>query len=152
MKIALASDHGGLALKERVKEFLEGEGFEYEDLGTFDTGPVDYPDFALKAAEGVREGRFQRGIIMCGTGLGVSMAANKVPGIRAALCGDCFSARAAREHNDANILALGERVTGPGLALEIVKVFLQSSFQGGRHQRRIDKIEEIEKRYGGGKE
>ncbi|RQD76745.1 MAG: ribose 5-phosphate isomerase B [Candidatus Syntrophonatronum acetioxidans] len=152
MKIVLTSDHGGYALKERIKEFLEEEGIAYEDLGTFDTGSVDYPDFALKAAEGIKSGRFQRGIIVCGTGLGVSMAANKVPGIRAALCGDCFSARAAREHNDANILTLGERVTGPGLALEIVKVFLRSSFQGGRHQRRIDKIEEIEKRYGGGQE
>ncbi len=147
MKIAIASDHGGYNLKEKVKETLQSQGLAYEDLGTSNTRPVDYPDFAFKVAEGVARGDYQGGIIICGTGIGVSMAANKVPGIRAALCSDCFSARAAREHNDANILTLGERVTGPGLAQEIVKTFLSSQFQGGRHQNRVDKIKEAEDKY-----
>ncbi len=140
MKIAIASDHGGYNLKEKIKEFLQDQDYSYQDLGAFSTHPVDYPDFAFQVAQGVSGGDYQAGIIICGTGIGVSIAANKVPGIRAALCSDCFSARAAREHNDANILTLGERVTGPGLAQEIVKAFLSARFQGGRHQGRIDKI------------
>ena len=147
MKIAIASDHGGYNLKQKIKKTLEEEGFDYEDLGTHGTRSVDYPDFAHQVARGTARGDYQRGIIVCGTGIGVSIAANKVPGIRAALCSDCFSARAAREHNDANVLTLGERVTGPGLAREIVKTFLSSQFEGGRHQGRIEKIEEIEEKY-----
>lgn len=147
VKIAIASDHGGFKLKEKIKGYLKREGLNYEDLGTFSTEAVDYPDLTIKAAEGVARGEYDRGIIVCGTGIGVSITANKVPGIRAALCSDCFSARAAREHNDANILTLGERVTGPGLAEEIVKAFLTFRFQGGRHQRRIDKIKDLEAKY-----
>ena len=152
MKIALASDHGGYNLKGMIKNYLEQDGLLFEDLGSYDLEKVDYPDFTLKVAEGVARGDFSKGIVVCSTGLGVSMVCNKVPGIRAALCGDCFSARYSREHNDANILALGERVTGPGLALSIVEVFLYTRFQGGRHQRRIDKIAEIEKKYSSARE
>lgn len=147
MKLAVGSDHGGFLLKEEIKEFLTGEGIQFTDFGTFDAQSVDYPDFALKVAQAVASGEYGRGILCCGTGIGVSIAANKVPGIRAALCGDTFSARASREHNDANILTLGERVTGPGLALDIVKVWLGSEFAGGRHERRINKIAEIERSY-----
>ncbi|UNC93671.1 ribose 5-phosphate isomerase B [Candidatus Contubernalis alkaliaceticus] len=150
MKIALASDHGGFKLKELIKTYLEDDGLTYEDMGSYDLESVDYPDFTLKVAEAVARGEYEKGIVVCSTGLGVSMVCNKVPGIRAALCGDCFSARYSREHNDANILAIGERVTGPGLALSIVEIFLYSRFQGGRHQRRVDKITAIEKKYTGG--
>ncbi len=150
MKIALASDHGGFKLKEMIKAYLDDEGLTYEDMGSYNLESVDYPDFTLKVAEAVARGECQKGIVVCSTGLGVSMVCNKVPGIRAALCGDCFSARYSREHNDANILALGEKVTGPGLALAIVEVFLYSRFQGGRHQRRLDKITEIEEKYSRG--
>lgn len=145
--LAVGSDHGGFLLKEKIKEFLETEGLPFKDFGTFDAQSVDYPDFALKVAEAVASGECEKGILCCGTGIGVAITANKVPGIRAALCGDTFSARASREHNDANILTLGERVTGPGLALEIVKVWLSGEFAGGRHQKRINKIAEIERRY-----
>ncbi len=150
MKIALASDHGGFNLKGMILDYLEHESLLYEDLGSYDREKVDYPDFTLKVAEGVAAGEYEKGIVICSTGLGVSMVCNKVPGIRAALCADCFSARYAREHNDANILALGERVVGTGLALSIVEVFLHTPFQGGRHQRRLDKIGAIEKKYGNG--
>jgi len=147
MKLALGSDHGGFKLKEIVKEYLEEENIQYEDFGTFSEDSVDYPDFAEKVAEAVAAGVFDRGILICGTGIGISIAANKVPGIRAALCHDVFSARASREHNDANILAMGERVIGRGSALEIVKTWLASDFTGGRHSCRIDKISAIEKKY-----
>ena len=146
MRIALGSDHGGFHLKEELKAYLAEKGIEYQDFGTYDAGVVDYPDFAVLVAGAVQGGGFDRGILCCGTGIGVSIAANKVPGIRAALCHDTFSARASREHNDANILALGERVIGPGLAREIVEVWLQSEFTGGRHARRLQKIAELEKR------
>ena len=148
MKVALGSDHGGFILKEVVKEYLCGENIQFEDYGTFGEDSVDYPDFALKAAEAVASGICDRGILICGTGIGIGIAANKVPGIRAALCHDVFSARASREHNDANILTMGERVIGRGLALEIVKTWLCSDFTGGRHSCRIEKIRDIEKRYG----
>lgn len=152
MKIALASDHGGYNLKGLIMNYLEQEGLDFEDFGSYNLERVDYPDFTLKVAEGVASGEYEKGIVVCSTGLGVSMVCNKVPKIRAALCGDCFSARYSREHNDANILALGEKVTGPGLALSIVEVFLYTRFQGGRHQKRIDKIGEIEKKYSRGSE
>ena len=109
---------------------------------------MDYPDFALPVAEAVASGEAERGIVICGTGIGVSIAANKVPGVRAALCHDCFSAKATREHNDSNVLAMGERVIGPGLALEIADIWLHTPYAGGRHQARIDKITAIEKKYG----
>lgn len=147
MKIAVASDHGGYILKKTVIALLEECSIEYKDFGTFSADPVDYPDIALAAAEAVRDGSYERGILCCGTGIGVAIAANKVPGIRAAQCHDTFSARAAREHNDANILTMGERVIGPGLAKDIVTAWLQAEFQGGRHAIRVDKIKAIENKY-----
>jgi ribose 5-phosphate isomerase B len=145
MKIAIGSDHGGFELKEAIKEFLESERLEYRDFGTYDTGSVDYPDFAREVASAVASGKFDRGVLCCGTGIGISIAANKVPGIRAALCSDCYSAKMSRMHNDANILCMGGRVVGKGLGLEITKVWLETAFEGGRHKRRIDKIADIER-------
>ncbi|HHU31726.1 MAG: ribose 5-phosphate isomerase B [Zhaonellaceae bacterium] len=147
MKIAIGSDHGGFALKEKIIKFLEENNYHYKDFGTYDAASVDYPDYALQVAEAIAQGDYDRGILVCGTGIGIGIAANKVPGIRAALCNDTFSARASREHNDANILTIGERVVGPGLALDIVKVWLESEFSGGRHSRRVEKIREIEEKY-----
>ncbi len=147
MRVAIASDHGGYKLKGEIIGFLQKENIECKDLGTYSEKSVDYPDFALPVAEAVRSGEYTRGIIICGTGIGVSIAANKVPGIRAALCHDAFSARASREHNDANVLTMGERVLGVGPALEIVKIWLETEFQGGRHSRRLDKITRIEAKY-----
>ncbi len=148
MRIALGGDHGGFALKEVIKKYLDGAGIPYQDFGTYNEEAVDYPDFAQQVAEAVAEGRYDRGILVCGTGLGVNMAANKVPGIRAAQCHDTFSARAAREHNDANVLTMGGRVVGPGLALDIVEVWLKTDFSGGRHARRVAKVAAIEEKYG----
>lgn len=147
MKIAVGSDHGGVELKEEIKKFLTEEGYEIKDFGTNSNSSCDYPDYALPVAEAVAAKEFDFGILVCGTGIGISIAANKVPGVRAALCSDTFSAHATREHNNANILAIGQRVVGPGLALDIVKTFLSTNFEGGRHQNRIDKITEIEKKY-----
>lgn len=147
MRIALGSDHGGFLLKNEIKKHLEQKGIEFEDLGCFSTEPVDYPDIGQAVGEAVVRGEFDRGIICCGTGIGISISANKVPGIRAALCGDCFSAKASREHNDANVLALGERVIGVELAKMIVDTWLISEFQGGRHGRRVGKIAKIEEKY-----
>ena len=147
MKIAVGSDHGGVELKEEIKKYLIQEGYEIKDFGTNSNSSCDYPDYALPVAEAVAEKEFDFGILICGTGIGIGIAANKVPGIRAALCSDTFSAHATREHNNANILTLGQRVVGPGLALDIVKTFLNTDFQGDRHQYRIDKITEIEKKY-----
>ena len=147
MKIALGSDHGGFKLKNEIISYLKENGYEIKDFGTYTTESCDYPEYAQKVAEVVANKEFDFGILVCGTGIGISMSANKVPGIRAALRSDTFSAHATREHNNANILALGERVVGPGLAIDIVKTFLNSEFEGGRHQNRIDKISEIEKKY-----
>ncbi|NLZ38064.1 MAG: ribose 5-phosphate isomerase B [Firmicutes bacterium] len=147
MKIAIASDHGGVNLKRHILKFLAEQNYHFYDFGTFSDESVDYPDFAELAAEAVAKGDYDLGIICCGTGIGVSIAANKVPGIRAALCHDTFSARMSREHNDANILALGERVVGPGLAVDIVAAFLQAEHAGGRHARRVAKIKAIEEKY-----
>ncbi|MGE5632607.1 MAG: ribose 5-phosphate isomerase B [Caulobacteraceae bacterium] len=147
MRIALGSDHGGFMLKNEIKKFLEQKGIEFEDLGCFTTEAVDYPDIGQAVGEAVAGGAFDKGIICCGTGIGISISANKVPGIRAALCGDCFSAKASREHNDANVLALGERVIGVELAKMIVEIWLNTDFQGGRHGRRVDKIAKIEEKY-----
>lgn len=141
--IAIGSDHGGFALKAEIMEHLEKRGFAYKDFGTYSEASCDYPVYGRAVAKAVAAGEYEFGILICGTGIGVSITANKVPGIRAALCGDCFSAQATREHNDANILALGARVTGPGLALKIVDTFLDTPFSGEeRHARRISMIEE----------
>lgn len=147
MRIALASDHGGYRLKQAIAGYLEERGIEYKDFGTMSEVSVDYPDYALAVAQAVSSGDCDRGILVCGTGIGIGIAANKVPGIRAALCHDTFSAQASREHNDANILTLGERVVGSGLALEIVATWLKSEFAGGRHARRVNKITAIEEQY-----
>ncbi len=146
--IAIGSDHGGYALKVHVIKYLQEKGLEYKDYGCFDTSSVDYPDFALPVAEAVASGEAEKGIIICGTGIGVSIVANKVKGVRAALCSDCFSAQATREHNDSNVLTFGERVLGPGLALKIVDIWLNTPFsQDPRHIRRIDKISAVEEKY-----
>ncbi|MGM0471011.1 MAG: ribose 5-phosphate isomerase B [Bacillota bacterium] len=143
MKVALGSDHGGYELKEVIKEYLEKTGIEYKDFGTYSTESVDYPDFAIPVAEAVANEEFERGILICGTGIGMSITANKVEGVRAALCHDLFSARATRAHNNSNVLTMGDRVIGKQLALEIVKVWLDTEFDGGRHERRINKITDI---------
>ena len=141
--IAIGSDHGGFELKKEILAHLEKRGIACRDYGTFTQESCDYPVFAKAVARAVVSGKCEMGILVCGTGIGMSMAANKVPGIRAAVCGDCFSAEATRSHNDANILALGARVTGAGLALKIVDTFLDTPFSGEeRHQRRIFMIEE----------
>ncbi len=145
--IAIGSDHGGYDLKIEIIKHLTAEGYQMKDFGTCDNSSVDYPSFGLSVAEAVKDKLCEKGIVICGTGLGISMAANKVPGIRAALCTNSFMARMSREHNDANILALGGRVLGVDLALEIVDAWLASEFQGGRHKTRVDKITEIENKY-----
>lgn len=147
MKIAIGSDHGGFSLKNEIMKYLGAKGIQFEDFGTYTEDSCDYPDFGEKVAEEVAAHNYDFGILVCGTGIGISISANKVPGIRAANCSDTFSAHACREHNNANILAIGERTVGTGLALDIVDVFLSSKFQGERHQRRIDKITNIEKKY-----
>ncbi|KGR92479.1 ribose 5-phosphate isomerase [Ureibacillus massiliensis 4400831 = CIP 108448 = CCUG 49529] len=144
MKIAISSDHGGNNLRKEIMALLDDLQIHYEDFGPQTTDSVDYPDFAKPVAEAVAKGDFDRGILICGTGIGMSIAANKVKGIRCALVHDVFSAKATRCHNDSNILAMGERVIGPGLACEIVKTWLNTEFEGGRHVRRVEKISEIE--------
>lgn len=141
--IAIGSDHGGFELKKEVMAHLDARGLEYKDFGTYSNASCDYPVYGKAVAKAVASGECERGIIICGTGIGISIAANKVHGIRAALCGDCFSAEATRQHNDANVLALGARVVGPGLALKIVDTFLDTPFSNGeRHIRRIEMIED----------
>lgn len=141
--IALGCDHGGYELMQEVKRHLEERGLEYMDFGCYSKESVDYPVYAKKAAYAVADGECDKGILICGTGIGISIVANKVKGIRAALCHDCFSAQATREHNNANMLALGARVIGPGLALQIVDIFLDTPFSDDeRHIRRIEMIEE----------
>ena len=144
--IAIGSDHGGFALKQEIMQHLEAAGCAYKDFGTYTADSCDYPDYGEAVARAVASGEYERGILICGTGIGISISANKVKGIRAALCGDCYSAEMTRRHNDANILALGARVLGPGLALKIVDTFLATEFEGGRHARRVAKIHEIENR------
>ena len=147
MKIAIGCDHGAFRLKNEIIEFLNSENYEVKDFGTYSEESCDYPDIALPVAEAVVNKEYDFGILVCGTGIGIGIAANKVPGVRAALCSDNFSAHATREHNNANILTMGQRVVGTGLALDIVKTFLNTEFEGERHQKRIDKISEIEKKY-----
>ncbi len=147
MKIALACDHGGLNLKREVIKYLAENGYEYVDFGTDSFDSCDYPDYALPAAEAVARGECDRGILICSTGIGVSIVANKVPGVRCAHCHDVYCARFTRLHNNANVLAMGEKVVGVGYALEIVETFLTTGFEGGRHSRRVDKIGDIERKY-----
>lgn len=148
MKIAICCDHGGLALKNAIKKYLEETGYQVSDFGTTNENSCDYPDFALRAAEAVAGGECERGIFVCTTGVGISIAANKVPGVRCALCAEPLSAKMTREHNDANALALGGGFTGMNLAIDIVKTFLETPFSAEeKHQRRIDKITAIERKY-----
>ncbi len=142
--IALGSDHAGFPLKEEIKKYLEEKGIEYKDYGCYTPERFDYAIAAKKACDGVMSGECDKAILCCGTGIGISMAANKVKGIRAACCSDYFSAKYTRAHNDANVLCMGSRVVGAGLALELVEVFLNTEFEGGRHQARIDQISAIE--------
>ncbi len=146
MKVAIGADHRGYALKERIGDFLESRGDEVLDVGTYDSNSVDYPDFAFAAAEKVASGEVQRGILICGSGIGMSIAANKVKGVRAALCRTVDDARMTRKHNDSNLLALSEKSMDDPDVMRIVETWLDTPFEGGRHQRRIDKIREYERR------
>ena len=152
LTVALGCDHAGYRLKELLKVELEGMGFPVLDAGTESEESCDYPDFAVKAAEAVRSGRAGRGVLVCGTGIGMAIAANKVPGVRAAVCNDEYCARQARLHNDANVLSIGARVVEEDLAREILRIFMETGFKGDaaggdRHLRRLEKIKEIERRY-----
>lgn len=146
MKIALGCDHGGLEHKNAILEHLKARGFEVTDFGIYEQVSVDYPDIAIKVANAIKDGECQRGILVCGTGIGMSLAANKVKGIRAAACSEHFSAKYTRLHNDSNILCLGGRVIGVGTALELVDLFVDTEFEGGRHATRVGKITAIEER------
>ena len=145
MQIGLACDHGGYELKEELIAFLKSLGVKSIDMGTFSEDSVDYPDFGILVAEKVSRRELEKGILLCGTGIGMSIVANKFPGIRAALVNDLYSSRCAREHNDANILVIGGRIVGKELAKEIVKIWLETPFAGGRHKRRLEKIEALER-------
>ena len=142
--IAIGSDHGGFALKQEIMKHLEERKLEYIDFGTYSSDSCDYPQYGAAVGRAVADGSCERGILICGTGIGISISANKIHGVRAALCGDCFSAEMTRRHNDANIVALGARVVGPGLALKIVDTFLDTEFEGGRHARRIEQMMALE--------
>jgi ribose 5-phosphate isomerase B len=146
MQIGLACDHGGFELKEELKAYLRSIHVEPIDMGTFTEASVDYPDFGILVAEKVSRGELERGILICGTGIGMSIIANKYPRVRAALVNDLYSSRCSREHNDSNILVVGGRIVGRELAKEIVKVWLDTPFVGGRHKRRLEKIEVLEKK------
>ena len=146
MKISMGCDHGGFGLKEDIKAFLIEQGHEVEDCGCYNTDSCDYPDFGEAAARAVSEGKCERGIVICTTGIGISISANKVKGIRCALCSEPWSAEMTRRHNNSNMLAMGAGVVGPNLARQIVTAFLANEFEGGRHQRRVDKMMEIETR------
>ncbi|MBF4694554.1 ribose 5-phosphate isomerase B [Fusibacter ferrireducens] len=144
MKVAVGSDHGGLILKDTIVKHLQSKGYEVKDFGTYTAESCDYPDYALKVSEAIVEGDFELGVLICGTGLGISIAANKVKGIIAAPVSDTFSAEMARKHNNANIIALGARVVGEGLAIKIIDEFFNAEFEGGRHALRVGKIMKIE--------
>ena len=144
MKIAIGCDHGGYLLKQDILIWLEEHDIDFEDVGCYNTDSVDYPIYGEKVARLVSSGECDKGIVICTTGIGISIAANKVKGIRACCCSDTFSARMTRAHNDANILTFGERVVGQGLAMELVDAFLTTEFEGGRHQRRVDLITKLE--------
>lgn len=145
MKVIVTGDHAGMTLRNEVKSVLEELGFDYEDTGPDCMSSVDYPDYAIPAAKRVANGEFDRGVFICGTGIGVSISANKVDGIRCALTHDVFTAKATRQHNNSNVLAMGERVIGPGLAREIVKTWLTTDYEGGRHEHRVEKMMQAEK-------
>jgi len=145
MKIALAADHAGFRLKEEIKKFLEEQKVNYQDFGTYSEELTDYMDWAVPALKKMSQGEFERAILICGTGLGMTILANKFSGVRATPCYDLYTARMSREHNDSNVLVLGGRITAPGLAREILKIWLNTKFQGERHKRRLDKLTEIEK-------
>ena len=142
--IAIGSDHGGFALKQEIMKHLEERKLEYIDFGTYSSDSCDYPQYGAAVGRAVASGSCERGMLICGTGIGISISANKIHGVRAALCGDCFSAEMTRRHNDANIVALGARVVGPGLALKIVDTFLDTPFEGGRHERRVQQMMALE--------
>ncbi|MFC2009380.1 ribose 5-phosphate isomerase B [Chloroflexota bacterium] len=144
MRVALGCDHRGLSFKQAIISLLGDMGHSYEDFGCYNTTSADYPDFAKKVAVAVAEGKFDLGILICSTGIGMCITANKVKGIRAALCHNLFTASRARQHNDANLLCLGEDVLGQGLVMEIVRTFIDTKFEGGRHSRRLDKIKALE--------
>ena len=144
--LVIASDHGGFALKQELMEHLRARGVEFEDIGTYSEESCDYPVYAEKAARGVAEGKYEKGILVCGTGIGMSLAANKIKGIRCAVLSDCFSAEMCRAHNDANMIALGGRVIGSELAKRMVDLFLDTPFLGGRHARRVDLIRALEEK------
>ncbi|MBA7492737.1 Ribose-5-phosphate isomerase B [subsurface metagenome] len=150
MKAAIGADHAGYELKEEIKNLLKKKGIDYCDFGTHSSQNVedDYPDYAIKVAEAVAQGTYERGILICGAGVGMGMAANKVPGVRAAPCYDTLTAHLARQHNDSNVLTLGARITDKELAKKIVEEWLKTEFEGGRHERRVEKITQIEKKYG----
>lgn len=144
MKVAIASDHAGFRLKQELLGTLKELNVDFDDLGTFDEQSVDYPDYGKRVAEGVAKGQYDRGVLVCGTGLGMAITANKVRGVRAITAHDVFSAKMSRMHNDANVLTMGERVVGPGLAAEVLTAWLATEFEGGRHQRRVDKMTALE--------
>lgn len=148
MRIVAASDHGGLNLKKVLVDRLRAKGVVVDDLGTHDTASCDYPDYAVKVAERVRDGGAEFGLLVCGTGQGMAMTANRIAGIRAAVVNDTFTARATRQHNDANVLCLGERVLGPGLACDILDAFVDTAFEGGRHSRRLEKMAALDTKQG----
>ena len=143
-KIAIASDHGGFDLKENIIAFLLKKGLEIDNLGAHSTDSVDYPDYGIKLAQAITDKKFVRGILICGTGVGMSIVVNRFPGIRGTLCSDVYTAKMCREHNDSNILIMGGRVIEVSLAIEILETWLNTEFEGGRHQRRLDKINEID--------
>jgi ribose 5-phosphate isomerase B len=144
LSVALGADHAGWELKEALKSWLMEAGYQVLDFGTHSPDSVDYPDYAQQVGEAVAVGKVDRGVLVCGTGIGMTMAANKIPGVRAALCGDAFTSRMSREHNDANVLALGGRLTDADMGCDILKVWLETDFAGGRHARRVNKIMELE--------
>jgi ribose 5-phosphate isomerase B len=144
LSVALGADHAGWELKEALKSWLMEAGYQVLDFGTHSPDSVDYPDYAQQVGEAVAVGKVDRGVLVCGTGIGMTMAANKIPGVRAALCGDAFTSRMSREHNDANVLALGGRLTDADMGRDILKIWLETDFTGGRHARRVNKIMELE--------
>jgi ribose 5-phosphate isomerase B len=149
LRVALGADHAGWELKEHLKAWLIDAGYPILDFGTHSADPVDYPDYAVAVGEAVVAGKADRGVLVCGTGLGVAMAANKVPGVRAASCVETYTARMSREHNDANVLGIGARLVDGEAAVEVLRLWLETAFAGGRHQRRLDRIADIERRYTG---
>jgi len=147
--IALGADHAGFELKEALKGWLIDQGYQVLDYGTHSTDSVDYPDYAAQVALAVADQKVERGVLVCGTGIGMAITANKVPGVRAALCSDLYTARMSREHNDGNVLTLGGRLMGREMAVDILRMWLETDFAGGRHQRRVDKIADVERRHAG---